>query len=90
MNLSRRGFLAGLLSSVAVAPVVAAVPAPLLSGELGVYEGVRIVSAPPHALTIDHIRAMMRVMSEKHIPPLPNGCYAMWVEPRQAREFGLV
>lgn len=89
MNLSRRGFLAGLLSSTAVAAVAPAfVPSePIFSGYLGVYEGVRIVE--DGGLTKDMIGHIVTTMKERNIPQYADDSYVMICRPNWAHEFGL-
>lgn len=55
--LTRRGFLSGLLASTAIAPVLASI-SPIYSGEIGVYEGVRIIATPSggDVFTLEQLR----------------------------------
>jgi hypothetical protein len=85
MNLSRRGFLAGLLASAAAAPVVAraavapALP-PIFSGEIGIYNGVIIREV--ESFTLDHLMRAKQAMGSAVIRATPEGYYVAYVSPR--------
>lgn len=93
MNLSRRGFLGGLLASAAAPVIARALPAAealpsaatmlFQDGDL-LFNGVII----REQLNVPLIQRLLREARKKRIPPAPGGYYVAYTHSRQQFDLG--